>query len=223
MNQNQNRIVLFHPIRLLRESLVFVLSQQNSISVIGSEASLPHGEGELEALNADLFILDFGGPSRTGLKDVLRIRNLSLAGKILLTEVPNCENDILACLECGASGYVLQDATVENLLANVRAVLAGETLCSPRIVNLACCRLSRLACRSSESGASNTMNLTKRETEIVALIEEGLSNKEIAVRLHVEISTVKNHVHNILDKLQLPNRHLAVQYLRERNLIKVYY
>ena len=223
MNQTQARIVLFHSNRLFRESLAFVLAQQPSISVIGLAATLPHDDEALVALRADLFILDFGEPSRTGLYDTQRIRKLSSEIKIILAEVPNREADILACLEYGATGYVLRNSTVETLLSNVRAVVVGETLCSPRIANLAVCRMSSLARHISEAGSDNAGCLTKRESEIVALIEEGLSNKEIAIRLHVEISTVKNHVHNILDKLQLPNRHSAVRHLKKQRLITAHY
>jgi DNA-binding NarL/FixJ family response regulator len=140
--------------------------------------------------------------------------------KTLVIEVPNTEEDILSSVEVGgASGYLLMDASIRDLIDNIMAITRGETLCSPRVASLAFCRMSRLARQISESGSVNAGHLTKREAEIVTLIEDGLSNKEIAVRLHVEVSTVKNHVHNILDKLQLHDRRSAVQCLKVQRLI----
>lgn len=135
--------------------------------------------------------------------------------------VPDTEQDILTCIECeGAAGYLLMNASLEDLLNNIKAIMKGEALCSPRIASLAFSRVSSLA-RQMRAGGPSTNNgtgLTRREAEIVKLIDGGLSNKEIAVRLHIEVSTVKNHVHNILDKLQLHNRYSAVKLLKEQGI-----
>jgi DNA-binding NarL/FixJ family response regulator len=138
--------------------------------------------------------------------------------KTIVVGVPDAEEDILDCIERnGAAGYLLASGSLEELFTNIRAIMKGETLCSPRIASLAFHRMSRLArqMRASVPPTTGTC-LTHREAEIVKLIEENLSNKEIAARLHIEVSTVKNHVHNILDKLQLPNRHSAVKHLRQQ-------
>lgn len=136
--------------------------------------------------------------------------------------VPDREEDILACIEgVGAAGYLLMDARLDDLLNNIHAVMRGETLCSSPGANLACNCVTRPARRidAGQSGTGNGICLTRRETEIVSLIEAGLSNKEIAVRLDIEVSTVKNHVHNILDKLQLHNRYSAVKHLRDQAIL----
>jgi DNA-binding NarL/FixJ family response regulator len=133
--------------------------------------------------------------------------------------VPDKEADVLACIELGgASGYLLQGASVEQLISNVRAVVGGETLCSPRIASLAFSRISALARRNAEVCAGNLAHLSLRELEVIVLIEGSLSNKEIATRLHIEVQTVKNHVHNILEKLQVDSRREAARYAKERGL-----
>jgi len=135
--------------------------------------------------------------------------------KRIIVGVPDTEEDILSCIEeDGAAGYLLLDGSLDELIINLHAVMNGETLCSPRVASLAFRRMSALARRSSIVPEQQRMCLTRREAEIAKLIDDGLSNKEIAIRLRIEVSTVKNHVHNILDKLQLHNRHSAVKYLK---------
>lgn len=134
-------------------------------------------------------------------------------------EVPDTEDAILSCMEAGgASGYLLAGASIQDLVENIKAIMRGETLCSPKIASLAFGRASRLARQIGILQSTNGTCLTRREGEIVLLIENGLSNKEIAVRLHIEVSTVKNHVHNILDKLQLHDRRSAVKQLKDQSL-----
>ncbi|HEU5091676.1 MAG TPA: response regulator transcription factor, partial [Nitrospira sp.] len=114
----------------------------------------------------------------------------------------------------GAAGYLLIDSSLDDLIGNIKAVMNGETLCSPRVASLAFDRVSALTRQIESRQVVDKARLTKRETEIVRLIDEGLTNKEIAVHLHIEVSTVKNHVHNILDKLHLHNRYSAVKHIK---------
>lgn len=140
--------------------------------------------------------------------------------KVIVVGVPNREEDILACIESeGAAGYLSVDSALSDLMDNIKAVMNGETLCSPRIASLAFDRVSELTRRIENNHAGDRTRLTRREAEIVSLIDAGLSNKEIAVRLSIEVSTVKNHVHNILDKLQLHNRYSAVKQIKEQGIL----
>lgn len=140
----------------------------------------------------------------------------SLAIRTIVIGVPDKEEDILACIEgVGAAGYLLMDARLDDLLNNIHAVMKEKAL---RSSSLAFNSMSTLARRvdAGQTDASNGTCLTRRETEIVSLIDAGLSNKEIAVRLNIEVSTVKNHVHNILDKFQLHDRYSAVKHIKEQ-------
>jgi DNA-binding NarL/FixJ family response regulator len=113
---------------------------------------------------------------------------------------------------------LLDDASGEDLVANIQAISAGETLCSPRIANLAFDKLSQLAHQSQMIHGDHATPLTRRELEIIAAIEKGWSNKEIALGLHIEVSTVKNHIHNILEKLELRDRRSAARYVKEHGI-----
>ncbi|OAI49903.1 hypothetical protein AYO43_00580 [Nitrospira sp. SCGC AG-212-E16] len=219
MGHQEIRIVILHRNRLFRESLALILAEQEAISVIFTAAGFDQTDGELTSLRPDLFLLDFGMPGRGGVDDARQIRAIYSECKVLMIDVPDREADVLACIEVGgAAGYLLQDASVENLVSNIMAVVAGEALCTPRIASLAFSRISALARQTTELSPGNVTHLTRRELEIIALIEDGLSNKEIATRLHIEVPTVKNHVHNILEKLQLDDRREAARYVKEHRL-----
>ena len=214
------RILIIHRSRLIREGFAFVLDHQESISVIGSVAGVGEVVGDLERLRPAVILLDLCLPDRGGLRDVRWIREVLPGAKILMTGLSELESDVLACFEAGAAGYLPQEASLEELLNSIRAVAAGEVLCSPKVTALL---VSRIAEASRERGLRRVQglpNLTRRELEIIALVEEGLSNKEIAVRLEIEIPTVKTHIHNILEKLQLDGRREAAQYVRERGLLR---
>jgi DNA-binding NarL/FixJ family response regulator len=119
--------------------------------------------------------------------------------------------EVLACAEAGVTAFVDSNGTVHELVGAVESALRGELLCSPRITALLCDRLASLA------GTRNEMTepLTRREREIAALIAEGLSNKEIASDLRIGPATVKNHVHNILEKLKVRRRAAVAALWRE--------
>lgn len=213
------RIAIVHQDGLYRDCLRHYLAHTHLMSIVHSANELDHETwGAVTRCRPDLLIVEFGLCRRQRSHRFGEQMEVASPGmKSIVVGVPNREEDILACIEGeGASGYLLMDASLDDLVGNIRAVMNGETLCSPRVASLAFDRVSTLT-RQIESGqVGNGTRLTKRETEIVRLIDEGLSNKEIAVHLHIEVSTVKNHVHNILDKLHLHNRYSAAKHLKEQ-------
>lgn len=213
------RLAILHSNQLFRESLSCCLAQVESITVTHTASRLEETGEVLRSHKPDLLILEFGLFRRAGVDNAASMCALSSDVKTLVIEVPDTESDILYCIETGgASGYLLHNASVKDLVNNIKAIVRGETLCSPRIASLTFCRMSRLAHQTGKVRATNGIGLTRRESEIVALIENGLSNKDIAVRLQIGVSTVKNHVHNILDKLHMHDRHSAVEYVKEQGL-----
>lgn len=214
-------IAIVHRDGLYRDSLRHCLMQAEPISIVHSASRLDQGTWKtVIAHRSDILILEFGlcrcqGPAQSA-EGMYRS---SLAIRTIVIGVPDKEEDILACIEgVGAAAYLLMDARFDDLLNNIHAVMREKALCSPRISNFTLDPVSTPARRvdNGRSGTSHGTYLTRRETEIVSLIEAGLSNKEIAVRLNIEVSTVKNHVHNILDKLQLHDRYSAVKHFKEQ-------
>ena len=118
--------------------------------------------------------------------------------------MPNHESEILAVAEAGIAGFVTSDASVAELVAAIESVARGEALCTPSVTAALMRRLASLA--RSWAEADPIEPLTAREREILELIDEGLSNKQIAQRLRIELPTVKNHVHRILGKLGVHRR-----------------
>ena len=210
------RIAILHSNQLLRESLHGCLEHVPSFAIVQTASRLEELEAALGSDRSDLLVVEFGLLPEGGVYRQ-RICALSSEVKTLVMDVSDNEDEILSCIESGgASGYLPHNTSVEELIRNIKAIMRGETLCSPRIAHLSFQRMSQRARRGEEAWRANGTHLTPRETEILRLVEHGLSNKEIATRLKIEVSTVKNHMHNILDKLQLPNRHSAVSHLKEQ-------
>jgi two-component system NarL family response regulator len=216
------RVVLIHPNRLLREGLAYALSQQQGISVVAACATTEVLD-EFNRLSPDIVIMTLSLPGRDILQEVRHFRAASPTTKILMIGLSELESDVLACIEAGVAGYLLHEASLEELVQNIRAVAIGEAFCSPRITGLLFHQLAERAREREQRQSLGIMHLTRREIEVVALLEKGLSNKEIAAHMQIELQTVKNHVHNILEKLQLRSRREAARYAREQGLLEHVY
>lgn len=221
MQSDAIRLALVHRGGLYRDCLYHCLAQTESISVVHCASGLdPESWAVIRSYGPDLLLLEFGLCRRQGCRQSAeQMCAASSAMKVIVVGVPNREEDILSCIESeGAAGYVSVDSTLSDLMDNINAVMNGETLCSPRVASLAFDRVSALTRRIENGHAGDRTRLTRREAEIASLIDAGLSNKEIATRLHIEVSTVKNHVHNILDKLQLHDRYSVVKRIKEQTI-----
>jgi DNA-binding NarL/FixJ family response regulator len=132
--------------------------------------------------------------------------------KVVALGVSEAEDEIIECAEAGIAGYLPRNGSLEDLVVLIQSVARGEAQCSPRIAATLLRRVATLAGERRSTAALG--RLTPREHEIVGLIDQSLSNKEIAQRLSIEVRTVKNHVHNILEKLQVHRRNQAAAQLR---------
>jgi two-component system, NarL family, nitrate/nitrite response regulator NarL len=132
--------------------------------------------------------------------------------RLIALAVPEDELAVLGCIEAGVAAYVPSDAPLPELIQAIERAASGELLCSPRIAGALGRRVSDLA--SERDPWTDVACLTPREIEVVHLIEQNLSNQEIAMRLYIEVATVKNHVHNILAKLHIHSRAHAAAWVR---------
>lgn len=213
------RVLIIHRNRLFREGLAFVLAQQQAIEVIRAVAEVSTVLEDLETLRPHVIVLDLCLPGRQGLAETRLIRGVFPEAKILMMGLTESESDALGCIEAGAAGYLPQEASLEDLLNNIQAVATGEALCPPKVTGLLFSRVADAGSKRELRQVLSLPNLTRRELEIITLIEKGLTNKEIAVQLQIEVQTVKNHIHNILDKLQLDGRREAARFAREQGLL----
>lgn len=196
------RVLIAAEIRLYREGLADMLSQEAGIEIVATAAGADDAVRGLRALAPDVVLVDLAFPDNAWL-----VRALAAAvpgTRVVALSVPDVESDLLACAEAGVAGYVTRDGSIEDVVAAVEAAAKGEVLCSPRMAATLFQRVATLALERSP--ASIESRLTHRELQILDLIDQGMSNKEIARQLTIELSTVKNHVHNILEKLQVSRR-----------------
>jgi DNA-binding NarL/FixJ family response regulator len=208
------RVVLVddHPVyraglaRLLRESGVDVI------------AELPNGEAALEAveeLAPDVVVMDLNMPGMSGLEATRRLVAQSPATRVLVVSVSAQEADVTDAILAGASGYILKESPVEEVVAGIRAAAAGQSLISPRIATMLLQRIRDAAGAVDMDLAP--AHLSARELEVLSLMAEGKSNHEIADKLVISPSTVHNHISSILMKLQVENRvQAAVRAVRDR-------
>jgi DNA-binding NarL/FixJ family response regulator len=206
------RVLIVADIRLYRDGLAEALARRETLQVAGTAAC---GEDAITALDAyrpdvvlvDMAMLEGQGTARTLLEHAPAVRIVALA-------VPELEREVLGCAELGVSGLVPRDASLDDLVVALECAARGEVRCTPR---MAAAILRRLASLAAERGGPRLeVVLTVREREVTELIDRGLSNKEIARRLGIELATVKNHVHNILEKLQVHRRGEAAARVRGR-------
>src|SRR5688500_12245664 len=208
------RVVLVddHPVyraglaRLLRESGVDVI------------AELPNGETALhvvEELAPDVVVMDLNMPGMSGLEATRRLVAQSPATRVLVVSVSAQEADVTDAILAGASGYILKESPVEEVVAGIQAAAAGQSLISPRIATMLLQRIRDAAGAVDMDLAP--AHLSARELEVLSLMAEGKSNHEIAEALVISPSTVHNHISSILMKLQVENRvQAAVRAVRDR-------
>ena len=203
------RVAVLSGIRLYRDSLSLLLPDLVGGPVVTARADAAELAAELPGLRADVVLVDAdaAGPDALG-----RLAAAAPESALVVLGVGPAEAELLAYVEAGACGYVTRDDTLEDLGAVVRSAARGEAVCSPRVARALMGRVRTLS--RERGGAAAQAVLTPREIEIVALIDEGLSNKEIAQRLHIGVPTVKNHVHHLLDKLGVRRRSEAAARVR---------
>lgn len=192
-------------VALYREGVANVLSRHLETTVVATAGRRDDALELLARTRPDVLLLDLATP---GSAEVVRAAR---AGDPPVPVVALAINDshegVLACAEAGVCGYVGRDASVDDLVGTMQAVARGELVCPPAVAALLFRHVGALAGRHVEpAGAAE---LTPRERQVLALIGEGLSNKEISRRLRIGVSTVKNHVHNLLEKMNVSRRGAA--------------
>ena len=204
------RVVVLADVRLYREGLTRVLSGQEGLTVVGSGAADLASLERIRGERPDVVLLDATAVCETGIMSAL-LRALPDA-RVVAYGIRDDGDQPLRCAEAGVAAFVPGEATGDDLADVIRGSARGEFACSPRVSALLMGRVRALAQGRRDESAE--AELTSRERGIVALIADGLSNKEIARELGIELSTVKNHVHHILEKLHVRRRTQAVAYAR---------
>lgn len=204
------RALLITDNRLYREGLLRALQEDTGVEMIDAACNQATCIQDIEALRPDVALVDM---AMHGAYSTLRqVRQSASTVKTISLTVPVRDDEVIKCIEAGVAGYLTRDGSFTELVASVRAAMNGELLCSARITGSIVRRLANL---SSEREALGPVEyLTPRESHILDLVGRGLSNKLIAREAGIEVATVKNHVHNILEKLGVRCRGEAAATLR---------
>lgn len=212
------RVLVADDHALFRRGIVLVLELEEGIEVAGEAADGAAAVDLAMATAPDVVLLDVRMPGMDGIDTCAKIHSLIPSARIVMLSGSDDETDLLAALKAGATGYLLKTVGVEDIAAAVREVHAGQSPLSPALASKVLVEFGRLA-REIPATSTRARELSPRELEVLQATATGLSTREIATQLFISENTVKNHVRNILDKLQLHSRVEAVMYAAKRNLI----
>lgn len=170
---------------------------------------------KVRTLQPHIVLMDFGLSGRNSLELMVSIKKNFPGIKIIGMGLVPTQSDIMEFVQAGAEGFITKNATVKDILKTIRTVALGETVLPPSMAGSLFSQVAEHALSKGKRNLKNAMRMTEREKQIIALIVEGMSNKEIADTLHITTFTVKSHVHNILEKLALHNRLQIARYAND--------
>lgn len=212
------RIVIVDDHVMLRDGIVSILHEQPDFEVVGEAGSVAGALELVQAVEPDLVLMDYGLPDGNGLDATREILTLYPQTDVVLLTVHEEDDLLFAAVRNGAKGYLLKNISATEMLARLRGLSKGEPAMEPTETRRI---LSEFARTDSPAAADQeqTISLTDRELEVLQLMVMGATNKEIGVQLHISLHTVKNHVHHILDKMKVSNRHEAAKVAVKRGLL----
>jgi DNA-binding NarL/FixJ family response regulator len=212
------RVLVVDDQELFRRGLTMLLAVEPGIEVVGEAGDGVEGTSLAESAAPDVVLLDVRMPKRSGIEACLAIKESVPTAKIIMLTVSDEEADLYEAVKSGASGYLLKDSSIEEVAQAVRVVADGQSLISPSMAIKLIDEFKQMS--KPEKAAGPGLRLTERELDVLRLVAKGLSNKEIAGELYISENTVKNHVRNMLEKLQLHSRMEAVMYAYRENLLE---
>jgi len=204
------RVLLVDDHDLFRTGLRNLLADQG-VDVVGEAQTGAEALGLVRDLAPDVVVMDLNMPGMNGVEATRQINVLAPLTRVLVLTISDQDADVLDAILAGASGYLLKDSSIQDLLQGIRSAAVGEALISPHIAAKV---LQRVRATSTSPEIADTIRaeLSDREIEVLKLIANGTDNAQIAAELHISPKTVKNHISNILMKLQIDNRIQAAVY-----------
>jgi len=204
---------------LFRRGLTMLLGVEDDIEVVG-EAGDGVAATELAASAVpDVILMDVRMPKRSGIEACVAIKEVAPTARIIMLTVSDEEADLYDAVKNGAVGYLLKDSSIDEVAQAVRVVADGQSLISPSMAIKLLAEFKQLS--RADRDQVSTPRVTARELEVLKLVAQGLNNRQIGTRLFISENTVKNHVRNILEKLQLHSRMDAVMYAVREKLFDV--
>ncbi len=215
---NPLRIVVVDDHVILRDGIVSILKAQPDFEVVGVAGSVA---GALEAAqdsSPDVILMDYGLPDGNGLEATKEILASQPQINIVLLTVHEEDEILFAAVRSGAKGYLLKNVSAKDLLAKLRGLSQGDAAFLPAQTGRILSEFART--EPAQPSEESVIPLTDRELEVLQLVVNGSSNQEIGAQLHISVHTVKNHLHHILEKLQVENRRQAAREAVQKGLVR---
>jgi DNA-binding NarL/FixJ family response regulator len=205
------RVLIVDDHDLFRSGLRNLLEEESGVQIVGEAASGNEAVRIVRELAPDVVVMDLNMPGMGGVDATRHITAVAPLTRVVMLTISDEDNDVIDAILAGACGYLLKDSSIQDLMAGIRAAAMGESLISPIIAAKV---LQRVRASSTQPEIESTIRaeLSDREIEVLKLIANGKDNAMIAAELHISPKTVKNHISNILMKLQIDNRIQAAVY-----------
>ena len=211
------RIMVIEDNRVLCDGITAMLNGQPDMHVAATIGSGNNVLLKASRIDPHVILMDMGLKNFKESPVVESIRKKMPEAKVIGMGFVPSQSDIVEFVEAGASGFILKDATVKEFLGTIRSVARGVKVLPPSLTDSLFSHVIEFALKRGNGKLPNAVRMTKREREIIVLIADGLSNKEIAQQLNIATHTVKSHVHNIMEKLALHTRLQIAKYTHEEN------
>ncbi|MEI2811201.1 MAG: response regulator transcription factor [Nocardioides sp.] len=213
------RVLVVDDQELFRRGLVMLLAVEPGVEVVGEAGDGVAGTQLAATVAPDVVLLDVRMPKRSGIDACRAIKEAVPSAKIIMLTASEEEADLYEAVKSGASGYLVKDSSIDEVAQAVRVVADGQSLISPSMAVKLIDEFKQMSRPQPDSVPG--LRLTERELEVLRLVAKGLNNREVAKQLFISENTVKNHVRNILEKLQLHSRMEAVMYAVREKLLDI--
>ncbi|CAO5147607.1 Uncharacterized transcriptional regulatory protein YxjL [Frankia sp. AiPs1] len=218
---NPIRVLIVDDHALFRRGLEMVLGQEVDIEVVGEAADGSEAVTMAKETAPDIVLMDVRMPRRGGIDATSAIKEAVPSAKIVMLTISDEEADLYDAIKAGAMGYLLKEISIDEVAADIRAVYGGQSLISPSMASKLLSEFAAMIKNKDDRPQLPTPRLTEREMEVLRLVAKGMNNRDIAKQLFISENTVKNHIRNILEKLQLHSRMEAVVYAVREKLLEI--
>ncbi|MGH2711345.1 MAG: response regulator [Actinomycetota bacterium] len=215
------KVIIVDDHALFRRGLEMVLENEDDIEVVGEATDGQQAVDRTSELMPDVVLMDVRMPRRSGIEATQRIKELMPHVKIVVLTNSDEEADLYEAIKAGASGYLLKEISSEEVADAIRSVVQGHSRISPAMASKLLTEFQAMSKRTDDRQPLAPPKLTERELQILRLVAKGLGNRDIAQQLFISENTVKNHIRNILEKLQLHSRMEAVIYAVREKLFDI--
>ncbi|WP_007512786.1 response regulator [Pseudofrankia saprophytica] len=219
--ENPIRVLIVDDHALFRRGLEMVLAQEVDIEVVGEAADGSEAVTMASEMAPDIVLMDVRMPRRGGIDATSAIKQAVPSAKIVMLTISDEEADLYDAIKAGAMGYLLKEISIDEVAADIRAVYNGQSLISPSMASKLLSEFASMIKNKDDRPQLPTPRLTDREMEVLRLVAKGMNNRDIAKQLFISENTVKNHIRNILEKLQLHSRMEAVVYAVREKLLEI--